>query len=117
MDLVKIEDVVIEQNVMEQKGEFRPNDHIVDMIKQSRDHVEHMFNDMGFKGFVFVHHRYGHNVHYFAKTDVVIMIDCHGLNTLSVEVLNEEEREWFMESIEEHLGQEELEQLKESESR
>jgi hypothetical protein len=108
VELVKAEDTLIEK-----KSEFKPDDHIVNILIHGRKNMINMFDNFGFKGFEFVHPRYGYNVNFFVKGDIVMMIDYHGSNALVVEVLNEEERDWFMESIVEHLGQEEADKLKE----
>ena len=109
----KIKLVKPEDTIVEQKGEFKPDNHVVNILTRGRKSMANMLDNLGFKGFEFVHPRYGYNVNFFAKGDVVMMIDYHGSNTLVIEVLNKEEREWFMESVEEHLGQEEVEKLKE----
>lgn len=108
IELVKSEDIVMEQN-----GEFIPGKHVVSVLMRGRKNMVNMFDNLGFKGFEFVHPRNGYMVNFFAKGDIVVMIDYHGSNTLVIEVLNEEEREWFMESVEEQLGKEEAEKLKE----
>lgn len=107
MELVKLEDVVVEQ-----KGEFKPDNHVANILMRGRKNMVNMFDNLGFRGFEFVHPRYGYKVNFFAKGEIVAMIDYHGSNTMIVEILNEEEREWFMESVEEHLGLEEVEKLK-----
>lgn len=106
MELVKQEDVLTEQ-----KNEFRPHDHIIDMLICVCDHMEEFLKGMGFKKFVFVHYKYGHDVNYFVKEDAVIMVDYHNSNTLIVDVLNKEEREWFVESVGRCLEPEETEHL------
>ncbi len=106
VELVRPEDVVIEQ-----KSEFKPAQHLVDILMRGRRNMINMFDNLGFKGFNFVHPRYGYNVDFFAKKDIVVMIDYHGSNVMSVEILNEEEKEWFIESVEEHLGSEDAEFL------
>lgn len=107
MELVKLEDVIVEKN-----GEFKPDNSMASVLMRGRKSMANMFDNLGFRGFEFVHPRFGHKVIFFVKGDMVVMIDYHGANTLVVEVLNEEEREWFMESVEEHLGLEEIEKLK-----
>lgn len=108
IELVKSEDVVVEHS-----GEFSPDKHVESVLMRGRRNMKNMFDNLGFKGFEFVHPRNGYEVDFFVKGNMVVMIDYHGSNTLVVEVLNEEEREWFMESVEEHLGKEEVEKLKE----
>jgi hypothetical protein len=107
IELVRLEDVIVEKN-----GGFKPDNHLVSVLVRGRKNMANMFDSLGFRGFEFVHPRYGYNVNFFVKGGMAVMIDYHGSNTLVVEVLNEEEREWFMESVEEHLGLEEVEKLK-----
>lgn len=108
MKLVRPEDVVVEQ-----RGEFMPDNHVVNILMRGHKNMVNMFDNLGFKGFEFVHPRYGYKVHFFAKENIVAMIDYHGSNTLNVEILNEDERDWFMESVEEYLGPDEANKLKE----
>lgn len=108
IELVKQEDTVIEQN-----REFIPDKYVASILMQGRKNMANIFDNWGFKRFEFVHPRNGYKVDFLAKGNIVVMIDYHGSNTLVVEVLNKEEREWFMESVEEHLGKEEVERLKE----
>lgn len=107
IELVKSEDVV-----QEQKAEFKPGSHVTNILMRGRKNMANMFDNLGFKGFEFVHPRHGYMVNFFVKGDVVAMIDYHGSNSLVVEILNEEEREWFMESVGEHLGSEEVKMLR-----
>lgn len=110
MELVRLEDVIVEKT-----GEVKPDNRVVSVLARGSKSMANMFDSLGFRGFEFVHPRYGYKVNFFVKGDIVVMIDYHGSNILVVEVLNEEEREWFMESVEEHLGLEELEKLKQKE--
>lgn len=105
--LVRSEDVIVEQ-----KGEFMPDDHVVNILMRGHKNMLNMFDNLGFKGFEFVHPRHGYKVHFFAKENIVAMIDYHGSNTLNIEILNKEERDWFFESVEEYLGPDEADKLR-----
>ena len=104
LELVKEEDVLVEQK----KSEFEPQDYMINLLKSNRDNIAQKLKDMGFKRFLFIHPKYGYKVDYFVNPDMVIMIDYHNTNIMTVEVLNKEEKEWILESIEEQLGKEEL---------
>ena len=115
MELIKTEDVAIEKESTENGlhiSEFKLEDQVAAILIRGRRSIVNMFDNLGFKGFEFVHPKYGHKVNFFLKGDMVFMIDYHGLSSLVIEVLNKEEREWFMESVEEHLGSEEMKNLK-----
>ncbi len=114
--LVDKEDVAVEKETIENGLhiiEFKPDDHVANILMRGHRNMANMFDNLGFKGFEFVHPRYGHKVNFFAKGDIVMMIDYHGLSTMVIEVMNEEETEWFMETIGEQLGPEELKNIKE----
>ena len=66
--------------------------------------VEQMLDAEGYKGYDFYHPRYGHGVVCFVKEGNAIILDYHGKNLLTMEVLPDEEAMRFIAKVKAVFG-------------
>lgn len=113
--LVKEEDVepgsgeeIYVENVISVKLCDDVSDKMLEVLAELYAQTVSWLKAQGFKNFLFAHPREYYEVDYFVKGNDIIIVDNHQ-NALIVEVLGEEDANWFIESIKEELGDEALE--------
>lgn len=89
-------------------NEHRVKSVIAEMLTSVYGTIAQLLETDGYKSYIAEHDRYGREVVYYVKGNVVIVVDYHETNTLIIDVLPEEEAADFIQAVKKEFGESEL---------
>lgn len=85
--------------------EFEVSQDVKETLNGAYSLAEQMLDAEGYKGYDFYHPRYGHGIVCFVKEGSAIILDYHGKNLLTMEVLPDEEAMQFIAKVKSVFGE------------
>lgn len=88
--------------------EFEVNEELKELFSDIHSLAIGGMDVQGYRSYTAEHPIHGYEVTYYIKGITVIMVDYHGTNTLTVQVLGRKETEWFINNVKDAFGIHEL---------
>ncbi len=89
-------------------NEFEVGEELRDLLKDIHDLTLGGMDVQGYRSYTAGHPKADYEVTYYVKGITVIMVDYHGTNTMTLQVLGRKETEWFINNVREAFGVQEL---------
>lgn len=88
--------------------EFEVNEELKELFSDIHSLAIGGMDVQGYRSYIAEHPVHGYEVTYYIKGITVIMVDYHGTNALTVQVLGKKETEWFINNVKGAFGIHEL---------